>query len=53
MNDFFLFLNTVFAFYCWKKANECFNDGEDKAGWICIFISAFNGAAVASLLFKG
>jgi len=53
MNDFYLFLNTIFALYCWKKAAECFNDEENKEGWVFIFLSALNGAAVASLLFKG
>ncbi len=53
MTDFYLFINSAFAFYCWKKANECFSEGEDRHGWVLIFLSALNGAAVASLLFKG
>lgn len=49
--NFFLILNIVIMYLSWKWATEAFDNGQNNLGWIQIFISAMNGAAVASAIF--
>ena len=41
-------INMVLVYLSWKWATEAFENGNDTAGWINIFVSAINAAAVAS-----
>lgn len=49
--NWFAVVNFIFVFLSWKWANEAFSRGHNIAGWINIFASALNAAAVASILF--
>lgn len=51
VGDVLLFVNTIFTIWCWRYATKCFEEQENKAGWSYIFLSALNGAAVASVIF--
>lgn len=44
-------INVVFVYLSWKWATEAFEKGNDTAGWLNIFASAINAAAVASHFF--
>lgn len=44
-------VNLFCAWICWRMADGAFEEGRNAVGWIGIFISAANGAAVAASLF--
>ena len=49
----FMALNVFGMVYFWRCATAAFEDGQNAVGWIQIFFSAFNGAAIASSLTQG
>ena len=53
MSLLFMALNIFGMVYFWRCATAAFEDGKDTIGWIQIFFSAFNGAAVANALTQG
>ncbi len=53
MSLFFLALNIFGVVYFWRCATAAFEDEKNAVGWIQIFFSAFNGAAVANALTQG
>lgn len=46
-----LFLNILFAFVYWEWSKEAFNEGRNVIGYMNLFVSAMNGAAVAANIF--
>lgn len=46
-----LMLNAAFAALFWHWANNAFENGMDKVGWLYIVVSAWNAASVAVVLF--
>jgi hypothetical protein len=50
LSSLLLGLNVFFTWYFWKCASVAFEDGKDAVGWVNIFFSAFNGAAVAATI---
>ncbi len=46
-----LILNTIFAFVYWQWSKEAFDEGRNVLGYMNLFISAMNGAAVAANIF--
>lgn len=50
LSSLLLGLNVFFTWYFWKCASVAFEDGKDAVGWVDIFFSAFNGAAVAATI---
>jgi len=53
MSLLFLALNVFGMVYFWRCATAAFEDEKNAVGWIQIFFSAFNGAALASSLTQG
>jgi len=53
MTDIILGINLFLMVFLWRCATAAFEDGKDAVGWIQIFFSAFNGAAVANALTQG
>jgi hypothetical protein len=52
MTELLLIFNVVFAYLCWKWSQECFEDeGRQYVGWLYLFLSAWNGASAAAMLF--
>lgn len=51
MSDLLLFLQVIFAIVFWRQANTAFENENDYVGWLYIFISAANAAAVAATVF--
>ncbi len=47
----FAVINLVFVFLSWKWSKEAFEAGNNFGGWINLFASALNAAAVASIVF--
>ena len=41
------YINLFFVFFSGYVAITCFNDGQDRAGWINLFASSLNGAIIA------
>lgn len=46
------FVTTILIVIFWRAANEAFEQGATHAGWVLIFISAFNGALLMSNLYE-
>ena len=46
-----ILINAVVMVLCWKWATRDFENGNDVMGWVNIFFSAWNGAAIASAIF--
>jgi hypothetical protein len=46
-----LFLNIIFAVVYWQWSKEAFDEGRNVIGYMNLFISAMNGAAVAANIF--
>lgn len=51
MNSILLLLNTYFIVYSWKMATKDFEMNNNFSGWVFIFLSALNAAAVATNIF--
>jgi hypothetical protein len=49
--NMFIVLNALFMVMCWKFATIDFKHGNNKMGWLNIFFSAWNAAALADKLF--
>lgn len=50
MMNWFTLINVFFAIFSWKWATRSFNEGNNTAGWVNLFASALNAAAVASVI---
>ena len=46
-----IYLNAAFAALFWHWATNAFENKMDKIGWLYIFVSAWNAASVAVVLF--
>ena len=53
MTNIILGINLFLMVFLWRCATTAFEDGKNTIGWIDIFFSAFNGAAVANALTQG
>jgi len=53
MTNIILGINLFLMVFLWRCATAAFEDGKNTIGWIDIFFSAFNGAAVANALTQG
>ncbi len=52
MNELMIFLNLAFMILCGKWAMECFEDEERQmVGWLYLFVSAWNAASLAAMIF--
>ena len=51
MQTIVLFINFFFVWYMWKFAKQEFENNKPVYGWIAIFFSALNAAAVALEIF--
>lgn len=46
-----IFLNAILVFIYWHWSMDAFNGGRNVLGYMNLFISAMNGAAVAANIF--
>jgi hypothetical protein len=53
MTNITLGINLFLMVFLWRCATAAFEDEKNAVGWIQIFFSAFNGAAVANALTQG
>jgi len=53
MTNIILGINLFLMVFLWRCATTAFEDEKNAVGWIQIFFSAFNGAAVANALTQG
>jgi len=51
MADLFLFLNGFLMVLLWNWSKDAFENDMPFMGWLYIFFSAWNGAALAAALF--
>lgn len=49
--EWFILINAGLVLFSWRLAMQAFNEGNNIGGWLNIFASALNGAAVASQIF--
>ena len=48
-----ILFNIFVVVWAWKVANDAFEIGRNTAGWLCVAVSAMNGAVVLYRLTGG